>query len=161
ASGGGLGGGGRGSGGADRDAADDQGDHADRGDPAGRAAQAARQPAQHLLHVARQPGALAPGRRGQHRKSGPRGETDYLNDRGDDAGRGADLSEAEQAYPDRQQVAAEGGDHEPGHQGGGQSVPGRRDGRGQQEGGDDLKQEQDPDGRERVVPGQVKIKVDR
>ena len=84
-------------------------------------------------------------------------------------GGGADLREPEQPGPDRQQVAAEGGQREAGSGGGGQpageqAAAGRRGWparQGEAEGRDHLQQEQPPDGGDGPVPGQVQVEMDR
>jgi PAS domain S-box-containing protein len=89
----------------------------------------------------------------QHRERG------YLDDSGDDPGRGAHLGEPEQPDPDGQQVASQRGQGEPGAGRRGQPAAGQQHRDGQGEGRDDLEQEQPADGRNRPVAGQVQIQV--
>ena len=91
----------------------------------------------------RSPGGSGPGMRpgprraarravrrgGSKRKRGQDCEGGHLHDAGDDAGGRADLGEPEQPDPDRQEVAAEGGEGEAGSRRGGQ--PARRGRAGQ------------------------------
>jgi hypothetical protein len=91
----------------------------------------------------------------------------YLDHSGDHARGGADLPEPEQPGPDRQQVAAEGGQREAGSGRGrepaGDDGPaaGGQHGQPEAEGGDHLQQEQPADHRDRPVAGQVQVQVDR
>ena len=112
----------------------------------------------------------AAGRGGGERERGQHREGGRLDQAGGDAGGGADFREPEQPGPDRQQVAAEGGQREAGSGGGGQPAGqqcgGRPAGDGQHRQGeaerrDHLQQEQPPDGRDGPVPGQVQVKMDR
>ena len=93
--------------------------------------------------------------------AGQGGERGDLQHAGGDPGGGADFLEAEQADPDRQQVAAEGGQGEPGRGGGGEPAAQRQHRQGEAERGDDLQQEQPADGRDGPVTGQVQVQVDR
>ena len=104
---------------------------------------------------------------GGKRERGQDRERGHLDHAGHDARGGADLFESEQPDPDRQQVAAEGGQREDGSRRGRQpardDVPaaGHQHGQREGEGGDDLQQEQPADGRNRPVAGQVQVQVDR
>ena len=109
----------------------------------------------------RRPPGRSKRERGQDRERG------HLDHAGDDACGGADLLEPEQPGPDRQQVAAEGGQREAGSGRGrepaGDDGPaaGGQHGQPEAEGGDHLQQEQPADRRDRPVAGQVQVQVDR
>ena len=106
-------------------------------------------------------------RGGSKRERGQDHESGHLHQAGGDAGAGADLLEPEQPDPDRQEVAAEGSEGEAGsgrgRQPAGDDEP-AGDGQHRQpeaEGRDHLQQEQPPDRRDRPVPGQVQVEMDR
>ena len=97
----------------------------------------------------------------QTRQTRQGGEGSHLYHSRDDPGRRPDLREPEQADPQRQQVAAQGGQGEPGAGRRGEPVAGRQHRHTKPEGRDHLEQEQPADRRDRPVAGQVQVKVNR
>ena len=105
---------------------------------------------------ARRPAGAARRRQARQGREGS-----HLDHPGDDPRGRPDLLEPEQADPQGQEVAAQGGQGEPGAGRRGEPCTGRQHRGTEPEGRDHLEQEQPADRRDRPVAGQVQVKVNR